>query len=223
MTTADRKLVSAILVILIIIAIEIPLATISTPRHSISASLTGLEWPFDDANHLVAAGTLILATFATLQWVETRRTAKRQLRAYVSVLKRSIKFSNLLTFCTEIEFKNSGQTPAYKVSHLSKMFVQPPPGPTATDLPSFDHESTATATLGPGEETTLWDEKTLSLAELNDIQTNKLAIWVVGELRYRDAFGCKRYSRYKSYVDQSDLAIANDDRMNISDDGNDLT
>jgi hypothetical protein len=95
----------------------------------------------------VAVGTLILAGFAILQWRETRKTAQRQLRAYV--LNSRAVISNIVVGGdpqVEVEIKNWGQTPAYEVTATSNITL------AAFPLKEFPSQppSVSKITVGPG-------------------------------------------------------------------------
>jgi hypothetical protein len=211
MVQNDRPLVFSGVSVAIVIIIEC--IGIWVPHKTITS-----YWP--DAAGWAAIGTLILAGFAIAQWRLSALTARRQLRAYLSVSGFRIHFTSRLVAYCEANLKNNGQTPAYFIADRYDVFFADDTEPTIGLLDDFDGTKQFRASVGPGEETTLWAEVNLDEAERTSFEKGALKIWFLGEIKYQDAFGDKQYVMFKTYADESDLAEPNRNRMNISDNGN---
>lgn len=145
------------------------------------------------------------------------RTARRQLRAYVAVERGIIanvadpptpKGEKIETVARilhpdagptiQITIKNSGQTPAYDLVHWATARLDK--FPLETELASMpDPRSKYRNVVGPGipEVKTIRLPKPLELPEKIGLREGSLAIYCWGEIVYRDAFGKRRYTRYR--------------------------
>jgi hypothetical protein len=122
-------------------------------------------------------------------------TAQRQLRAYVFVsgarIVHGITDNNILEVYVEI--KNSGQTPAYKMMAVNGLHFDtyPPPQPLTLTVPDQNYSSLRTRMdLGPGDKTftDMRAGRLLTPVEKDSLIAGTRAVWVYGEIRYRDAF-----------------------------------
>ena len=207
----DIPLTFAIAAVSAVVAAQFLVAWV--PLNAIKA-----HWP--DATTWAAIGTMILAAFAIAQWYLSVRTARRQLRAYLSTSSARVKFSKRLIINCEAKLKNCGQTPAYYLADRFEIFAESDPGPTIASLPGLDTTKQYRGTLGPGEETALWCELDIDEPTRVAFEQGQTTIWFVGEVTYRDAFDNKQFVQFKYYTEESDVAIPNEDRMNVADDGN---
>lgn len=136
---------------------------------------------------------LCLATIglycATRELVQDgEETARRQLRSYAAIESASIKLDGR-TFKSEVDLKNSGQTPAYDltvVSHLETIDT----GSLFTPAP-LKEKTGRSGIVGPGTVTHPYAE--LSVPEENKTtiigaQKGSVTIYLVGRARYRDIF-----------------------------------
>lgn len=192
-----------------------------------------------DYDHsIVAIGTLalvavtfILAIATGFLWKATRdlvkgaeATSERQLRAYLSFSKSSLEnFGTAEPIKASLKVKNCGQTPAYEVRDWMQFTIQPFP---YDEIDSADFIPTS-STLGPGDAGNLIARmpKPLSHMQFSGIISGDLAIYVSGEVRYRDAFGTERVSRYRGFYrgNQAILDHANVITLLHTKQGNDCT
>jgi hypothetical protein len=149
---------------------------------------------------------LFIATLAL--WWSTRRlvtgadrTAERQLRAYVMV--NAIGIKNLIVGGkpeATINIKNSGQTPASEMTHWARIAFSTFPVPG--NIPGAEQNVVLPpGTLAPGGErqVTVVMEQPLTAATLAALQNQSYALYVVGEIRYLDAFGKIRETDFMAF------------------------
>lgn len=162
---------------------------------------------------VIAAFTVILAISTILLWWSTRKlwdagerqlelatkTAERELRAYIYVEGVEITPPDLAG-PTEVRLtiKNNGQTPGYGVVHLGRMLVQD--FPSLVPLPEVEETSPLSRNDLPPSgilTKTLKGGRALTPDERARIGNGTLALYVYGEIRYRDAFGRNRSTKYR--------------------------
>jgi hypothetical protein len=178
------------------------------------------DWGLSDKIAVVAivVGFLqflvLLATVLVMMLVATR-----QLRAYISVAKAGVFAAmpnGLLVIPEEqiatgarptsiLEFENFGQTPAYDVVFYGDIALVPWPLDPAS-LPAVDMSvGRSKEILGPGgtrKKFDIPDDRFPSLTDgdLEGLRTGRLAIFVYGEVRYRDIFKRKRHTEYRWFI-----------------------
>jgi len=180
------------------------------------------KWTNDPAMVLVTfAAFLVLCVYAsdTHQLVvDGRNTAERQLRAYVFVNTVTLSYQPNQAPRAKITIKNSGQTPAYKVTHWSAMNVaefplkKPPPPPstkaTIDNLPP-----------GGGSDNVIVMMRPINIDDVTAFGLHTAALYVVGHIDYTDAFNIRRCTGYRQYVG-GDVGF-NGQQMAIAAEGND--
>jgi hypothetical protein len=149
---------------------------------------------------LVAAFTALLF-FATIAlWWSTRRlvkgaeeTSERQLRAYVMIHSVAIRNTTVggkpeVT----ITFKNSGETPASEMTHWARLGFHPFPSPIS--FPQKPRQTMPPAPLAPGGVImiTTGIDRQLDTTTFATLQNRSHALYLAGEIRYKDAFGKPR-------------------------------
>jgi hypothetical protein len=138
--------------------------------------------------------TLVLVAIGYFQWRETRNTARRQLRAYISIYPGLLIEQDERSpaiFEARPTIKNTGQTPAYNVSFAAITKVLPYPLPNGFDLSLPPHPSPSVSTLGPQQDSSMftYTEKIYPIDELIAILTMKgVALYPYGNVSYKDAF-----------------------------------
>jgi hypothetical protein len=169
----------------------------------------------DKADATIAAvATLAIALFTLTLWRSTEKmwgttqkalqhaelTAERQLRAYVHVAAASASpVGTLINFYLEV--KNFGQTPAYevKLSFVIKLADLPE---KASDLVPPDTPNISQAILPP--QVSIHDNFTppqqLTPNQILKIGSEKAAIFVAGQITYRDIFGRDRLTEFRYYL-----------------------
>jgi hypothetical protein len=165
--------------------------------HIVLVSLLELKKLFHDfREEILALGTVGIAIYTWKLWKGAETTSRAQLRAYVMVDSARVDdFGVGKTPVAHLVFKNSGQTPAYNLTHWCRMGVRPFPlvegiparGDTSEELPPRP--------LAPGA--SMHTSATIKGYILGDQTIQAMArgtgaIYVVGEIRYEDAFGEKR-------------------------------
>lgn len=164
--------------------------------------------------------TAVLAVTAlfvgTIQAIISRNAARRQLRAYVFVdyvrLMDSGQFPELEGMTelqenapvfpnrpgTEIHIKNSGQTPAYKISHWSAMDVVEVRLEHAIVVPPADPTSPKSyIAAGTFNIMGHWFPRELTQQEIDDIRNHVRGIYVFGRIDYLDVFGKPHFTTYR--------------------------
>jgi hypothetical protein len=177
------------------------------------------EWLTFAATFLLFVATLGL-WLATVRLVRgAEKTAERQLRAYLGITQATASnFGAGQIFMVSITVKNSGQTPAYKVTqHYSIMGgayprKEPLPQVVVPGGPS---------TLGPGEVHILEISmhRPLPGSAYSQITSGDAAIYIWGSIMYEDTFGSSRETRF-SYIFGGRFGVHRGGAVVPSEDGN---
>lgn len=182
-------------------------------QHQKSASWT--DW-FKKNDHWIVIGTLILAGASIFQIEIARRTAKRQLRAYVLIdnggvydasrigLQESqpnvVLLTNFTNFiAVDLVIKNSGQTPAGHVVHWAQLAISDVANEYLLVPPENLEESQASV-IGPGQVNTkslLFLPFPLAPPVIAQIVSHDKGIYVYGKIVYRDIFKRRRTTTYR--------------------------
>jgi hypothetical protein len=165
---------------------------------------------------------MLMFITAGLVWVGFVQicTSHRQLRAYVFIGACGVSAANAkgvtlaptapLVDGTKpialLKIENNGQTPAYDVQIFGKMDLVAWPIRDA-DLSALDFDDTKVTktAIGPGKHTNKYevftdDSRVLKAPEGQQLWDGKLAVVVHGEIRYRDAFGKRRWTKYRLFT-----------------------
>jgi hypothetical protein len=116
-------------------------------------------------------------------------TAKRQLRAYISITGGELVevIDGAQHFGFQVHFKNAGQTPAYDVVSGARCTLTDLP--RTTPLPDVPLTEKSRSTFGPGIDSSLFPTfKLLKPEQKTSIDARKAAINIHGRIEYRDAF-----------------------------------
>lgn len=129
-------------------------------------------------------------------------TAKRQLRAYISVHLKSVEsLGDGLNPRVSVTFKNDGQTPAHDVVCHGNIAFQP--FPLDVELPALDFDGVhrSREPLGPGSPRTI-HEKSICLApgSVALLKAGTWALYAFGEVRYKDIFGESHMTKYRLFM-----------------------
>jgi|SRR5215469_15985632 len=182
-----------------------------TPEERVADYTLWLE-RFTGLLAIVAAfqiGFFLRADRNAIRTIETMEdTARRQLRAYVFITGKPDhlpEFSDEFGISVWLIAKNSGQTPAYKVRAWNAIDFRADPHVGPFDEPSReDIEGKAPQTsLGPSRDLPLrafYTREKIMDEHIAAINEGRLTICVWGELTYEDAFGQKRYTRYRFFL-----------------------
>lgn len=142
-----------------------------------------------------------VAVGAVLQfgaWIALIVTTRRQVRAYVFVAGAEIIDVEIGAVpIVQVEIKNAGQTPAHELRHVWRcgFFEHPLNQKLPLPLPS---EPSARTHLAPGAsvKTHRIAEKQLTGAANTELTNRATALYVYGEILYKDAFNRQRFTRY---------------------------
>jgi hypothetical protein len=148
----------------------------------------------------------------------TREIGEKQLRAYITIPTATVGGPDKPV--VTINFKNSGQTPAYDVRVWADSRYHR--FPLSIDLPEPEREPRkGIAVLGPGDPYTLVVDaaRGFSNGERMAIQSGEAAIYVFGEILYRDAFKEKRFYRFRMFYG-GDAGVNGGGFMSAHEDGN---
>jgi len=166
-------------------------------------------WALSDKIAVIASVAALLQFFALVGTVFVLIwTARRQLRAYVFVSSAKIIHGIEDDSIPEahVVIKNSGQTPAYRLTNISGIAFDRYPAPPSLILtvPDRDYLSLVKTRmdLGPGNKTspvTLAERPLTSTGQIS-LTSGTSAVWVYGEIRYRDVFWCKRRTKYRLMI-----------------------
>lgn len=189
--------------------------------------------------------TVVLALVGILQWIETRKTSKRQLRAYVfaetSYISNIVNPSqvNLLTIqdvdlparitnpfagpVANMQIKNSGQTPAFNVCHWGNIIFAPFPLPNNYLPTKPGNNKPMPCILGPGVMSSklYFLPNPLTPNQVSDLVNGTGAIYVYGEITYEDAFGNKHFTNYRVMHHVMGGAIGVNTSLTFCEEGND--
>ncbi len=182
-------------------------APANDPAEMIAAEANGwYQWTKDPTAVFTAAiafFTFMLALAGGYHVYVAGATARRQLRAYVFITQTEINGASAATQpVSQLVIRNTGQTPAHDVMVYGNMIFDE--FPLKRDLPElvFSDPQLTKENLGPGSERYKWE---YALVPLNEDQIAKMlagthALYVYGEIRYRDVFRKKRFTKYLYYT-----------------------
>jgi len=128
-------------------------------------------------------------------------TSERQLRAYFHVEAAQPFQHNSLKPACPMNIKNVGRTPAYGVTIMSKVCVLPYSllGPILPEYEADDIDIMGVISPGAILNLVLRPAKAMEIIDLNHIRDDIgiVALFVFGEILYRDAFGIDRFHKFK--------------------------
>jgi hypothetical protein len=157
------------------------------------------DFVHDRKDETLVAFTIILAFSTIFLWVATRdlvssaeKTARSQLRAYISVVNGDIQLVNGANgIQAQIKIKNFGQTPAHRTVAWASVRVLEAEI-TGFSMKKGDKPATR-AVMGPGAETIVARLVAVSPDDLAAIHSGTKRIFVWGRVEYIDAFNKRRW------------------------------
>jgi hypothetical protein len=179
------------------------------PQHDANRQIQRVEITAQPADggavaSAVITGLALLASWGAiwLLWRQNnhmRDSSERQLRAYICITGGDFRMVNRIP-CAAVVFKNCGQTPAYDVRSWIHLWNEE--YPLKVNLPVPDDEFRMSRNvIGPGSDSTqiVPERGAQPIPDVfsKDVGTEKWTIYVYGEIRYRDAFGKHRYTKYR--------------------------
>jgi uncharacterized protein (UPF0333 family) len=131
---------------------------------------------------------------------QSREMAEKELRAYVSVDSAQITgVESGHPPVATLVFKNSGLTPAYDLTGMGGIGME-----AAFDSlpPAVGSPRQSKSSLPPGTPTKWFHlaPRPLIPEETAALRDGTMTLWVYGEIRYRDAFGIDRFTRYRFQI-----------------------
>lgn len=198
--------------------------------HKVGAILKQVLWTLwqQTLRDPIALYTFILSIFTVGLWYVTWRALKankesseRQLRAYFHVSQiGNFPQENPRPLCT-FELKNVGQTPAYSATIKIKACIRPHPLPE-NSLPGYESDDINTmGVISPTVDLniSIRPVETLTPDQLARLTTDggNLALYVFGELAYRDAFHKDRRHKFMLFSEGENAKMG---RLVYSSDGN---
>jgi hypothetical protein len=161
---------------------------------------------------VLAVATILLAMFTIDLAITSRRTGKRQLRAYVAARAITVSgFGPGIPVGIRFRMTNHGQTPAYDVSHASAIEILPHPLPPNFQLAIPTIPTPSSFVLHPNAS---FDAAIVALAPFNAVQIDMATknegfrIYLYGTVTYRDAFDEKRETTFCLSVVPSENLLA---------------
>lgn len=117
---------------------------------------------------------------------EGRDTAKKQLRAYVSCASKEMIFLSDIVLRAEVEFRNSGQTPAHNFRYAINGGIFSPKEIPEFSEPNFVPHSQP---IAPNASWTVGHEfRKFSEADIQDIIFDRKLVYIWGKAEYKDMF-----------------------------------
>lgn len=141
-----------------------------------------------------------MAAAATERTVETMEdTARRQLRAYVSVDRAWIEFPEPGVPHVTVIIKNAGQTPAYDLRHWIHQWIERYPLEIQLPVPpdGFVMSSSLLGAAATHSMQLKHPSPIIRLPFIDEIGTPEATIYVYGEITYKDIFGTQQFLRYR--------------------------
>jgi ATP-dependent Zn protease len=147
--------------------------------------------------------TGVLALVAALQFVTfiwqvwtSKNTSEKELRAYVFPCSAK-RFRNDGVMWIKIDFTNSGKTPAHDCVHWVAEIYPDGANPPAFVAPAAVPDQSKYA-LAPGNKTEMLMKATEPPREIHEFIVNNIrALYVYGEIHYRDVFNKRRRTRFR--------------------------
>jgi hypothetical protein len=148
---------------------------------------------------ITAIATATAAWYTRKEWQTSLDNGRRQLRAYVFPDQASLLWQGAAKpTVAEIVLKNSGQTPAYRLSTVAMIAVSDYPPRDNLTVHPIPPNHTVIPPAG-SYALSVAMEKPLTADQLKAIQKGTQAIYTYGEIAYADAFGECRLTRYQFY------------------------
>jgi hypothetical protein len=170
---------------------------------------------------ILAIFTVLLAFFTLALWASTAEiardakatgertirtmedTAKRQLRAYVSAFPSSISSFDKDHFAiASFPIKNSGQTPAYNVTHRARVIVAPYPLEEGYTFPQIVGDPRPSLALFPNNPITggKGADGPFTEGQIASIIDGSMRVYIYGEIRYETIFHKNGWSTFGASV-----------------------
>ena len=172
----------------------------------------------ENSDAIIAVFTIILGLSTIGLWLQTDRLAKgaentavRQLRAYVAIKPAQLTEIRVGQVpSASFTMENTGQTPAYHVRYLAFVSVMPYPlNDDQGDLVgAYEGQKMPDLTLHSRGQTEgeAIDDSALTGDAFNKAMTgNGFRLYMAGMVRYDDAFGIGRKTKFCAFVEADEL------------------
>lgn len=152
--------------------------------------------------------TFLIAIFTLLLVWETASSNKRSLRAYVFAENLGLWEGTMLAPPqpalanipgVSVVFKNSGQTPAYKVVSWAQVAVIEPINEHTLVVPALENKFSNTLGSDGTFSKEIWFNRALTANEIADIAIGVRAIYFYGRIEYQDVFKGKLHSNFRVF------------------------
>ncbi len=155
---------------------------------------------------IVQAAALILTIWAMIRQTSVlQNSAKKQLRAYVGVSESGLKLDPPNIPEGQVNIKNYGQTPAYKVRHWIGIGVLPHPLVSKLPEPPGGLQLSISILSPGGHHTLVVPVKTpIRASDLSSLYTPEHTLYVYGHIVYEDIFGEEWSTDYRFFCGGSD-------------------
>jgi hypothetical protein len=169
---------------------------------------------------VTAMATATAAWYTRKEAESTVDNAHRQLRAYVFPDQANLVWQGTAKpIVVEVVIKNSGQTPAYRLSTATAIVVGDYPLQGDLHVPPMPDAHTAVPP-GGNYALSIAMDKPLTGDQLRAMQKGTQAIYASGEISYADAFGECRATRYRFYYQGAGGDIGSKIGLSYLDEGN---
>jgi hypothetical protein len=194
----------------------------TTHNFVVAVFRTTLLWVEHFHESLLVLGTFVLAGVVVIQIRDARKSAERQLRAYVFAVKIRIEFALGKEVVATLTVKNTGQTPAYDMvvnASLEYRIL-----PVNSPISIVSSEEMSRTTLGPDQDVLLaiYSGQLLTADESIAIANDRAIIFVYGQIKYRTAFKADQTTDFRFLFDRTCALIAKG-TMRIAPTGNKAT
>jgi hypothetical protein len=173
---------------------------------------------------LLVGATILLYRAGERQLRHLAETSERQLRAYVFPIEaRLTKFTAGHPLECRIAIENSGQTPAYRLTHMARIgLVNFPPKEPHPECESS--ETTSKTNIGPRGKIDKFGAMQWPLTEewVTLLNSRAAAIYVYGRIDFTDAFGRPRWVKYR-YMTGGNEGFDREGRLAICQEGNETS
>jgi hypothetical protein len=196
----DKPLVYALLILALTLFATPLLSRFIPPQHAEAKNNSN---PQPDSSPfwavIEAAGTAIIAIFGIAQYRDGKKSGERQLRAYMTISKASIDEVLGEKWISRVEAKNTGLTPAREATSLVQCKIAEYPLPNGHVFPSIKSAFPGgRSVVAPGDPLYL-----TSIVHGNEAKPsiqNKKAVYLFGQILYRDVFGYQRHTNFRFFV-----------------------
>jgi hypothetical protein len=169
---------------------------------------------------ITAVATAMAAYYTREEWLTSVDNGRRQLRAYVFPAQANLSWEGTVKpSAANVIIKNSGETPAYRLSVAAIISVGDYPLHDAPPVPPLPKTRTVVPPAGDYS-LTVTLPRPLNGAEVQAIKTGAKAIYVFGEIAYADAFGECRLTQYKFFYSGAGGESGSQINLSYLDEGN---